>query len=403
MKERRLAVWREMRALVDGAKAAQRALTPDERKTYDELDAELRGIDEMIAADERLGLDPAAAAGADAAAAPARSELRFGRPLPRDRSLAELPGVGQATVEEAGAYLRNLLFDRVDKRALGESVDAAGGFAVPAPIAGTILDLVRRRARVIEAGAEVVPMNSETLTTAKLVTDPAPSWTAENVQIPESDPAFGALTFTARGLKVVTRMSRELLEDAPNVEAALTNALVQAYALELDRAALYGAGGANVPLGLRNVAGLEVVSLGANGAAPTNYGFLSRAIQRVKGRNYSPTGIILAVRTEGDLANLTATDGQPLVPSPYVAAVPRYDTTQIPTNQAIGTGTNASEAFVGDFSRLHIGLRTSFSILPLRERYADFGQVGFVGWLRADVQVSRIDAFSVVNGILATA
>ncbi len=42
-------------------------------------------------------------------------------------------------------------------------------------------------------------------------------------------------------------------------------------------------------------------------------------------------------------------------------------------------------------------------VLPYKERFADFGQVAFLGWMRADVAVSRVDAFTVVNGIGATA
>jgi len=37
----------------------------------------------------------------------------------------------------------------------------------------------------------------------------------------------------------------------------------------------------------------------------------------------------------------------------------------------------------------------------LNERFAEFGQVGFVGWLRADVQVARPAALAKIVGIKA--
>ncbi|MDP9475402.1 MAG: phage major capsid protein [Actinomycetota bacterium] len=398
LRSTRAGILGSMKQMLDAAAADNRPLTKDEARTYDGLEQRLREVNFELDA-EASGLNEVAerAPVTDAQA----GEVRMNQPL-RGRSFAELPGHSGSSVQEAGAWLRGLMFGNVELRALGEGTGAAGGFAVPTPVAAVILDRARAMAQVMRAGADVVPMTSDTLKIARVETDPTPTWHAENAQIPESDMTLGQVAFDSKTLAIITRVSRELLEDAPNVEDALVNALAQQFALELDRASLYGIGPGQ-PLGLRNVGGLEVVSLGANGAAPTNYGFIGRAIQRVRTRNYEPFGVILAHRTEGDLSNLTATDGQPLQPSGYVAAVPRYPTSQVPTNQAIGTGTNASELFVGDWAKLHVGIRTTFSVLPLKERYAEFGQVAFLGWLRADVQVSRIDAFSTVNGILATA
>lgn len=55
-----------------------------------------------------------------------------------------------------------------------------------------------------------------------------------------------------------------------------------------------------------------------------------------------------------------------------------------------GAATTASDAFVADWSKLHIGLRTTFRILPVRERFMDSGEIGFIGWARADVAIARL-------------
>lgn len=76
-------------------------------------------------------------------------------------------------------------------------------------------------------------------------------------------------------------------------------------------------------------------------------------------------------------------------------------TGQVPVNQVEGTsGTIASSIFEAHWRQLGIGIRTEFRLVPLRERYMDTGQIGFVGWLRADVQALRADAFEVATGVL---
>lgn len=413
---RRAAAAAACRSAIDAASqlvkdAGDTGLTASAQREYDkhvrnadELeDLKERSLNEVI---ERLArpiqVEPNAHRGDRAPAA--ASEARMNRVLPSGRSFSDLPGLGGGSEEEAGQWLLDVAESkvRVEPRAMGESVGAAGGFAVPAPVSGVILDKVRAAIQVANAGATIVPMDSKTLQISKVETDPEALWKAENVAVPERDMTLGAVTLNAKTLSFISRVSRELLEDAANVSTALTNAVAAAFALAIDKAALYGPGG-DAPTGLRSAAGLEVVSLGANGLAPGNWRFIGQAIGRVRQRNYPVTGILLSPRTEADVNNLVKADGSPIEASDYVKAVPRYETNQVPNNLTLGTGTNLSELIAGDFSRLVLGVRTTFSILPLSERYAEFGQVAFMGWARVDSVVTRVDAFTVTNGIAAVA
>jgi HK97 family phage major capsid protein len=47
-----------------------------------------------------------------------------------------------------------------------------------------------------------------------------------------------------------------------------------------------------------------------------------------------------------------------------------------------------------------VGMRTAFTLTPLQERFADLGQVGFIVWARADVQVVQPSAAVVLTGAL---
>ena len=111
------------------------------------------------------------------------------------------------------------------------------------------------------------------------------------------------------------------------------------------------------------------------------------------------TTIVLAPRSNRVLSGLTDTTGQPLTPPPLLANVPILSTMAVPVNETQGTATNASSAFLGDFSQVMVGIRTQLQITVLNERFAEFGQVGFVGWLRADVQVARPAALAKIVGI----
>lgn len=77
-----------------------------------------------------------------------------------------------------------------------------------------------------------------------------------------------------------------------------------------------------------------------------------------------------------------------LSPNPQ-GHVPRFSTNQVPTDITIGTSADTSDAFVADWRELMIGARVNFSIQFLREKFADSGQVAFLAWQRADVQLAR--------------
>lgn len=79
--------------------------------------------------------------------------------------------------------------------------------------------------------------------------------------------------------------------------------------------------------------------------------------------------------------------------------LPFLATNQVPINLTQGTSNDASDAFIADWSQLMVGVRTQLIIEPLRKRYADNGQLGFIAWWRGDIAVARAAAFAVIVGI----
>ncbi|CAM3752530.1 phage major capsid protein [Smaragdicoccus niigatensis] len=302
-----------------------------------------------------------------------------------------------------GRYLRGIATGNWsgahEERALAEGTLSAGGYTVPTPLAGYVLDLARNATQVVQAGAQTVPMRSQTLKIPKLSGEGAPAWRNENAAVTAGDLTFGVVTLVAQSLDRLVLVSRELLEDSdPSVSQVIAHSFAAQIAVELDRAALRGSGSSPEPRGLLNTPGITTTTHGTNGTTISNYDWFLDAVLSVRSHNYRPTAHIVAPRTSTSLAKLKDSQGR------YLQApegmLPILQTNQVPTNLTVGTASNATEVYTGQWDQLVIGLRTGFELRALSERYADNQQVGFLAHLRADVAVLQPGAFVVDTGVL---
>lgn len=291
-----------------------------------------------------------------------------------------------------------------ERRAMAEGTLAGGGYLVPTPLSAQVIDRARNLAQVMKAGAVTVPMDSETLTVARVVEDPTVAWKVENAPITASDMTFEPVKFQAKTLVGMAKLSVELFEDAANIDQVVENALSQAIALELDRAALRGSGVDPEPRGVRNVSGVQFIDLGDNGGQ-IDFGKFSEAVQKIQeanGPDASSLAAIYAPRTAGTLDRLTDSTGQPLQPPASFANLRKLVTNQVPVNLTKGTAANASEAYVGDFKQLWIGMRKNLTIEVSRQAGDAFGnlQVWIRIYARYDVQLAQPKHFVVIDGII---
>jgi HK97 family phage major capsid protein len=290
-----------------------------------------------------------------------------------------------------------------EKRALEEGTTSAGGFTVPTPLAAIYIDKLRAASVVMQAGAQTVDMTSETLSIARLATDPTFAWRAESDEISASDPTFERVLFEAKSLAALVKVSRELLDDSVNVGAMLENAFIQAAAVAFDAAALYGASGGDNPVGVALTSGINSVDMGNDGAALNGYDDIIDALYELELDNApAPTAMALHPRTNRDFRKQKDGNGDPLRWPTDVASIPRLPTTAVPINETQGASNAASSIILGHFPHLMIGLRSSLRIEVLRERYGEFLQFGFVAHMRGDVQLAHKASFCRIKGIIAT-
>lgn len=293
------------------------------------------------------------------------------------------------------AFLRSMVAGAqtdIERRALAEGSDSAGGYTVPSALAARMIDRLRAASVVFRAGAVAAPLESDHNTIAKVASDPVPAWRVENAAITESEPTFAQVQLVPRSLAVIVRVSRELLEDSVNIGTALPEVIASAMAAELDRVALLGTGVAPQPLGVLNFTGLTTTTVTAGALS---YGKLLAARSALRGQNSDATAFIMSARDEGILSALTDSTGQPLNLPPAIANTPMLSTTALPLD--LGTGDDEAPVFAGDWSKLLIGIRSGLRIEVLRERYADLHQYAFVAHLRADIAAEHEAAFTTFN------
>jgi HK97 family phage major capsid protein len=243
-------------------------------------------------------------------------------------------------------------------------------------------------------------MANRTLDVARWAEDPMPQWRAEGAPISEDDATLEKVTLAAKSLAVVTKITRELLEDASGIEEQLRRAFALGFALKVDGAALYGTGTNEEPSGLINTPGVTKTNVAANGGPPT-WDVLVDSVGRVRDANETPTTQLMADRFARSLAKLREGGTGAYVAAPqYLDGVQRLTTSQVPANLSTGTSTDTSDVVTGDFSQLLVGVRTALTITVLKERYmVEEGSFGLVGWYRGDIAVARPKAFDIVRGV----
>jgi HK97 family phage major capsid protein len=292
----------------------------------------------------------------------------------------------------------------------------SGSALVPTVWSADIIDRARNLAAVIQAGADVIPMDAKIVQIGRLTGDPTASFRAEGSPVTASDPVFDNVTLTAKTLSALVVGSMEWFQDANNVNNVVSDAVAKAIALQLDLCALFGgvtAGneGFNLPsppnpagilAGLLANAPGNVLGAATNGTAitaATPWNEVLDTLYTPADANETPNAILWNTKMARKYAKTYDTLGQPLRQPDVLAAVPKFVTNQIPSFTA-GTMANiATDIVAGDFRQVIIGNRLDMTIQTLTERYAEQGQVAIIAHFRGDVAIARPRAFAVYRYI----
>jgi HK97 family phage major capsid protein len=268
----------------------------------------------------------------------------------------------------------------------------SGGYLLSPAQSANIIDRAVARSIVAEAGATIVPMETESLKIGVVASDPQSFWTAENALITESEGAFNGVEMRSRALGCFSKISKELLANAANIEEQITAAFERSLSLGLDYAALNGDGAAEMPTGLLNSS--QVTESAATGAF--TYDKLLAAMSTLWSNNVEPKSLLMHPDLREFIAKMKNGEGEPLQVPADVAALRKFTSTQLLSSDANGV------AYVGDFSNVLIGIRSTVEI-----EMSPFGasdsfqrkQVVVRGLLFGDVCIARAGDIAKLSGI----
>ncbi len=284
-------------------------------------------------------------------------------------------------------------------RALATGTGSAGGYAVPQEFRNTVTESLkdfsgmRQVSEILEteSGADLPwPAVDETgVKGARL---------AENTAATEQDPVFTQKTLRAfMYTSKIVRVPFQLLQDERvNLEDRLSRWLADRIGRIQNEEFTIGAGGTGAPEGI--VTGAAIGKTGAAGqVASVIYDDLVDLIYSVNSA-YRASGRckwMLGDTSIGRVAKLKDADGRPLWQPSLIEGRP--DTLMgygiQPNDDMPAMGANNKSILFGDFFRAYV-IRDvlDFFLLRLEERFAEFAQVGFIGFQRSDGRVQDAGA-----------
>lgn len=308
-----------------------------------------------------------------------------------------------------GRFLRGLVMGgrADDHKALAEErkaleivTDPSGGYTVSGTLGARWIDLLRSKMVLSQAGALSVPMDSKTLSLARLTADPTVSWRGENAALTASDPTFGLVTLSAKTAVTLVKMSLELAQDSANIEQILQRALTQAMAGAIDSAGLVGVttDASAAPGGVFNLSGRNsVTSIGA----PTSWDFLVDGMYELLADNVSMENIGALIANPAvwkkmrKLKTGISSDNTSLAMPDEIAKLPKLWTTAAPL-----TGGTTAKGVIADWRDLIFGVRKEIQVRVLQEAFLGTNlQIGVLAYARVDFQAARSASFCTLEGI----
>ena len=411
LKKQREVKLASMKLLVAQAEAEGRFMSGDESDKFDLLEKDIRAIDAKLG--EKDGEAETFLAKMRATTQPPMPDINAGSLSEKVGGETWVDGEGRkvtvlakgeslaASVRQRGEqhsrydlghvvkHLAGVPLSKDIRMAMSEGSNSAGGYLVNPELSAQVIDLIRAKSRVFEAGARTVEMPQSTLYMARLTQDAACVWHGENTaDLLAAGAQFDRVTFVAHTLGSVILISKELVQDAPNVAEIVTQSLAKAFSLEVDRAALLGDGTNGSPIGLAHISGVTSTA----GAAMTDFSQLVSSVGRMMANSTFPNAFITSPQVRIKAEGLQDTLHQPLRKPDVLANVPILDTAKVPY-------ASGSNVYAGDWTGLMIGVRAQFELNTLKERFVEYGQVGLAAWLRCDVQIGHNADFDIITGV----
>ena len=329
-------------------------------------------------------------------------------------------GVAGADMDEARWALRKA----GGTKALSWLNELTGGALVAPPEMGELIELLRNKEALVNAGARTVPLPPQGRIQFPRQTSASTTyWVGENSPITGSDIGTGTVSMQAKKLAVLIQSPQELIRFAsPAVEALIRDDMTKSLALGLDLAGLEGAGGDTRPLGIilrPNINTIVSSGAGANGDKVVGQD-IYRFIAAVEESNAAFESFIMRPKTmykylqlradavgQGDaqgpfLFSLIREAGDSYKPT--LAGYPVVTSTQVSQVRSKGSASNLTYILGGMFSDVLIGMFGAIEFSATNQSDTAFinDQSWVKGILSCDIAVRHEAAFAFMDSLGTT-
>lgn len=304
--ERLEVIQEELRTIVDRAKAEKRDLNRKEKELFNSLsyeakginiekrtfenereqyrkkyNSEIRTIDNIILPDEKL----------EKRTYDKNSQIDFGKLV---RGMAG-KGWNDASAEQ---------------KCFRTMSSAGNSVVIPQQLADYIVDVARTESALF-GKVPVAQMDNNNLTIAAQKSDAKASFVKEGDLIPTSEAIFEPVTLTGKTLAIFIPIQEQLLDSAKNLSNQLIQSSAKAIALALDEAMLYGTGSAETGE-IKGISVYDDINLDTHDII--DYNAMLKGIKMCKKSNIIPTNAVYSTNVGMELAMLTDSTGQYLMP-----------------------------------------------------------------------------------------
>ena len=279
-------------------------------------------------------------------------------------------------------------------------------------LAGSFIDVLRNRARVIEAGARLIPGLVGNVSIPKKTAASTMYWVAEGITTnpTESEATYGAVTLSPNTAGTYTEITRQMMnQSSPAIDQLTKDDLAATMGVGLDASALHGAGGSD-PTGIAATSGIGSVVGGTNGAAPDHSDIVAlETAVAVDNADLGALAYMVNAQTRGKLKNtlITATYGDRFVwnsqsPNTPLNGYPTFVTNQVSSTLTKGSSTSvASAIFFGNWNDLLIGMWGTLDILVDPYTYSKSGGILIRALQDIDIAVRHAESFAAMLDALS--
>ena len=284
------------------------------------------------------------------------------------------------------------------KNALSEGTDSEGGYLVPDEFERTLVKGLEQ-ATVIRHHAHVITTSSGSHKIPVVASHGSAAWLDEGGQYTESDEVFGQVQLDAHKVGTIIKVSEELLQDSAfDLESYITSEFTRRIGNKEEEAFLTG-NGTGKPTGILDataggqvgvttassttITADEVIDLFYSLKAPYRQNAVwilndstVKAIRKLK--NGAGDYLWQPALKDGDVPTIL---GRPYFTTPYAPEI----------------AAGAKTIVFGDLNYYWIGDRTGITFKRLNERFADYGQVGFLAYRRLDGKTVLPEAIKILQ------